>query len=479
MKKLILTTIATGIIISDAAYAVPRIDVPKTKLTLTESQIAAIKNERGQTHKNNSVNLFGEDNQEELEDLLQARLREVDHITHFRDRTSLDRALTFSGLALQAWNPDLRHSDAKNIVVKNIVNYGFVDGFIVPTMAMINGSYAIGNPGFGNLLNTMLADITPNIADTFKKQYGIQTETNNQNFDEISSQGRDGMWKALMSQLDPSFFEVHKETEKLLVDGRLKPAYKSENILANQTITSEDQFNSYNQSQEYNSKIKEGKINDFINININGDHTAIGNYLKKIGKEDNSQKIKDNRNSGLNSTPTNNPKEKNANKNYAVFSVDKKVNAWECSFRCTKDVFVYGLGGAGAGMIASPVAAAALGAVGAVMGLDECSRHLLCGGDGTRRKKDEPKEQPPKKEEPKQPKAGDNDPKTIEPSDDNEPSTIEEDSNTMPAIPSEVGPKKVFTAGNKDLIMKVSTKEKNAQRKDVGVTYPTAPQNGD
>lgn len=466
------------------SHATLRTDIPKQKITLTEAQINAIKNERGRPSKEVLPGIFGEDNSEELEELLQARLREVSHLTYFRDHTSLDKAITFSGLALQAWNPELRHTDTKKMVIKNIINYGFIDGFVVPTMVLLNSSYAIENKGFGNLLNTMLSDIVPSIADNLKKQYGIPTEVNNQNFDQISKNGRQAMWNTLLSQLDPDFFKVHQETEKLLVDGRLKPRAEVEDLPIKKTIISEDQFDIYGASREYEPQFKEAKINDFINVNINGDKTAIAHYLKKIGKEDNSQKIRDNRTSGMNSTPTNTVKETSGGKFRGVFSSDRKVNAWECAFRCTKDVFMWGLGGVGGGaLIGGPVGAAAMGTAGTVIGLDECSRHQLCGGDGTRRKKDEPKEQkenPPKKSEPKEPKAGDDDPRTIDTDDDdNEPSQLDEDSMTYPSLPSENGPKKIFTAGNKDLIMTVSVKEKTAQRKEVNVIYPTSPNNGD
>jgi hypothetical protein len=270
MKNIFLITLAVGnffTFFAITANAIPRPDAPKSKLTLTEAQIAAIKGERGRPAKDSSINLFYEDNTEQLEVLLQARLREVDNIIRLRDHTSLDRILTFSGLALQAWNPELHHTDTKMMIINNIINYGFVDGFIVPNMAMMDASYLIGNQDFGNSLNAMLAEVVPTIAENFKKQYGVPTEMNSKNFDQISKEGRNGMWVSLITLLDSDFFKVHNEIETNPSKEIPQPFY----FVKNNDL-----------------KTKELEIDGFININIMGDKTAIGHFLKKIGKKDNS-----------------------------------------------------------------------------------------------------------------------------------------------------------------------------------------------
>lgn len=477
------------------SYASLRTDVPKPKLGLTEAQINAIKNERGRPSKSSSVGLFNDDNSEELEQLLQARLREVSHLTHFRDHTSLDKALTFSGLALQAWNPELRHTDTKTMIVKNIINYGFMDGFIVPTMSLMDMSYATGNSGFGTLLNVMLNDITPGIAEHFKNKYGIPTEFRQKDFDQISNQARNTMWMSLISQLDPDFYQEHTNVERDFASARLDDGSSVNPNTKFKDITSNDQFdnfskvsddNTYYGPQEYDSAVKKSDMNDFINVALKGNKTALAHFLKKMGKEDKSQKIYANRNSGMNSTPTNNPNEKTENKYRGVFSADTKVNAWECTLRCTKDIITYGGTAGTIGLLGGPVTAGILGGAGVLLGADECSRHQLCGGDGIRRKKGDNKEPDESKNEssPKkhEPKAGDNDPKTIDNDDDltdTDSSDTDEDSATYPVMPSENGPKKTFTPGNKDLIMKVNVKETTAQRTDVGIIYPTSPNIGD
>lgn len=353
MKNLFLITFVVGNLMTPAANAALRTDVPKTKLTLTEAQINAIKNERGRPAKESSTIFFDEDNDEQLEELLQARLREVDNIVRFRDHTSLDRVLTFSGLAFQAWNPELRHTDTKTMIVKNIINYGFIEGFVVPTMAMMDASYAIGHEGFGNLMNAMLSEIAPNIAENFKKQYGVPTEVNGQNFDQISNHGRQRMWVALMGQLDPDFYKVHNETEILLIDGRLKA--KSDN--------------------------NDLSVNDFINVNINGDKTAIRNYLKKIGKEDNSSQLAGKR---------------------RLFSSElgDRVDATQCAVKCLKEVLSGAAegdaGGKAVGKIAgkgSKALARVTAVLGAANGVDKCIASTECGGSKEQRAEEKRKKE--------------------------------------------------------------------------------------
>lgn len=513
------------------SYAALRTDVPKPKLTLTEAQINAIKNERGRPSKDSSSEIFAEDNSEELEELLQMRLREVSHLTHFRDHTSLDKILTFSGLALQAWNPELRHTDTKKMVIKNIINYGFIDGFIVPTMAMMNASYAIGSNGFGNLLNVMLADIVPNLAENFKTQYKVPTESNGENFDQISNHGRQGMWITLMAQLDPDFYQVHNEMETQLVDGRLKPRTNDNSLPIHHSITSEDQFNVYGPAQEFDSKTKEAKVNDFINVNINGDQTAIQIYLKKIGKEDKSAEL---------------------SKKRKLFSSELTENEKQCAMKCLREVLSGGgegkTSGEAIGLFAGKKAglvAKVATVIGAANGIDRCINSSECGGS-----KEQRAEEKRKKEETEQAAAAEKqkyidqyndmikaeskkqlqedlkneekrkelekrrqeyeqakkDAQSNDDSDDEsgqqenkwehgrneKPKITDEDQKhfsekdiqkkkamaEIPMIPEEITSKHFKANDRLDLVVKTMTKEKNSETIKVNVVYPTNPNTG-
>lgn len=223
------------------------------KLTLTEAQIQAIKNEQHSRKSDNDINswLTDDGRYEQLEILLQERMQEVDRMTYFRHENSLDNALIFSTLAIQAWNPELKHVDVKTQIIKNIINFGFVQGFVLPTLSMIDMSYATGRPGFGILLNSMLAEITPSLAQSLQAQYGVPVQVNGRSFLKSSHLGRNGMWIALMQELGSEFFPSHQlETNKNETLGEwlaaeidpMKSADKSMDHFMNKAIKSEKTF---------------------------------------------------------------------------------------------------------------------------------------------------------------------------------------------------------------------------------------------
>ncbi len=223
------------------------------KLTLTEAQIQAIKNEQRSRKADSDVKswLIDDTDYEQLEILLQERMQEVDRMTYFRHKNSLDNALIFSTLAIQAWNPELKHVDVKTQVIKNIVNFGFVQGFVLPTLSMIDMSYATGRPGFGILLNSMLAEITPALAQSLQAQYGVPVHVKGRSFLKSSHLGRNGMWIALMQELGSEFFPSHQiETNKNETLGEwlaaeidpMKSADKSMDHFMNKAIKSEKTF---------------------------------------------------------------------------------------------------------------------------------------------------------------------------------------------------------------------------------------------
>lgn len=523
MKSLITLTFLASTLSAGTALAVPRTDVPKTKLTLTEAQITAIKNERGRPGNTKA-------NTHDLENLLQDRLREASHLIHFRDHTSLDKTLTFSGLALQAWNPELRNMDAKTMIVENIVKFGFVDGFIVPTMAMMDLAYASGNEGFGNLMNVMLADITPNIAEAFKKQYSIPTLVNDNNFHQITAQGRNGMWTVLMSQIDPEFYEEHY---KVTADSssRFNPPPNDDSIFNfGNNALSESYVYGVLAGKEYDPKEREAKVNDFINVNLKGDRTAIKNYLKKIGRNDNSENIKAKR---------------------KLFSSALGSESTSCLSKCLKEIGKTALDYAGDASLFSKswwmIGSAAT--AGAAIGADTCRTSSECGGSKEQKQAEKAQKESAAKEKEaqdqkyketmddyrkqeaaKQLEADKKDPekmkqlqkmkedyekykkesqKTNDDTESDEENTEVEDAHNrngrdikpmlndeessgtsiediqkmkkqqgIPMIPDEIGSSKIFTEDQHSWVTTVMEKETHAVRKEVSVIYPTNPNLG-
>jgi len=536
MKNLLQLTVITIVMTTAAANAALRTDVPKTKLTLTEAQIAAIKNEMHGPVKKKEANLFAGENYDELAEQLQNRLREAAEITNFRDHTSFDKALAFTALALQAWNPELRDIDIKAKIARNIVEFGFVQGFILPTMALMDKSYAIGNEGFGNLMNVMLADISPELAKTFQSNYGLPTEFNGRGFYEISNLSRNEMWIALLGQLDPDFYQEHNKKVDTTGAARLNQSKdKQDKLNFGQNTTSENYIDSYSLGKEFNSNRFEEKENDFINININGDRTAIAYYLKKIGRNGNSEKIMQTR---------------------RLFQNSLGVSTKECATRCFWDVLEGGIKGTSSGegigrairKYVPQLRTAGL-VLGAAHGVDKCIASTECGGSKEQRaaekaQKDadakakeaqnkayrETMDEYRKQEAAKQLEADkkdvekmkhlkqmkedyekyqkENQKNTEDEAEENEKneSTIHErggrDINPMiaeeegsgvtfedvqkmkqqqgmPTAPDEFASGKVFTVEHHECITKVMEKEKNAPPIKVDIVYPTNPNAGD
>lgn len=269
------------------------------KLTLTEAQIQAIKNEQHSRKSDNDINSWLTDDAryEQLEILLQERMQEVDRMTYFRHENSLDNALIFSTLAIQAWNPELKHVDVKTQIIKNIINFGFVQGFVLPTLSMIDMSYATGRPGFGILLNSMLAEITPSLAQSLQAQYGVPVQVNGRSFLKSSHLGRNGMWIALMQELGSEFFPSHQlETNKNETLGEwlaaeidpMKSADKSMDHFMNKAIKSEKTFIGQFVSQNSNiQNIKSDKTAKnlkgiFSNASANEAKTCFRQCLNEI-----------------------------------------------------------------------------------------------------------------------------------------------------------------------------------------------------
>lgn len=269
------------------------------KLTLTEAQIQTIKNEQHSRKSDNDINSWLTDDAryEQLEILLQERMQEVDRMTYFRHENSLDNALIFSTLAIQAWNPELKHVDVKTQIIKNIINFGFVQGFVLPTLSMIDMSYATGRPGFGILLNSMLAEITPSLAQSLQAQYGVPVQVNGRSFLKSSHLGRNGMWIALMQELGSEFFPSHQlETNKNETLGEwlaaeidpMKSADKSMDHFMNKAIKSEKTFIGQFVSQNSNiQNIKSDKTAKklkgiFSNASANEAKTCFRQCLNEI-----------------------------------------------------------------------------------------------------------------------------------------------------------------------------------------------------
>lgn len=347
MKISIKLTILAALLASNvnASAGLPQLGPkPKTHLTLTEAQILAIKNEMRGTPTKQDASLFADVKKENLEALLEMRFAEAAGITNIRNKESFEKSLSFLGLALQAWNPELRNIDIKSRIVNNIIDVGFVEGFVLPTMALLDKSYAIGRYGFGDMLNTMLADIAPEISVELKNQYGVSTDFNGRNFSEVTKHGRNAVWVGLLSQLDPDFYKEHNDKDQ--------PQTGTARLTLPNDLTTDEQ-------------------KDFINININGDKTAIAHYLKKIGHTDNAENLMHKR---------------------RIFQDSLGVSTKECAQKCVIEALKGGAkgGGMGAGLGKVlgkyiPQLRTAGYVIGASDGIDKCIASSECGGSKEQR----------------------------------------------------------------------------------------------
>lgn len=360
---------------------------------LKEKVKAQIKNEKHSgSSKSKTTNPFGNEydygnkvedaNEQEVEinqltQSLQERLSK-EELVKFYDYQTLDNVLSFSALALQAWNPELKNATIKTQIVRNIVNFGFMKGFVTPMMSLMDLSYATGKPQFGNLLNVMLMDIAPTIAIGFEKNYNIPTSINGLNFTQLSAHGRDYMWKVLTSQLDSEFYANHKNS---LIDAKLN-----------------DRIN----PMKYNDK----SMDHFINNTVKSDKSYLSQYFKMIGHENTELPSK----SGL----TEEKKKQNSEKFLAqrgVFTNSLASESNTCLAKCMDEVgdraVKYGDSGQAIGNAVGAivgkmakvgaVAGAGIGGligqgggmvVGAVVGGYECSKSSECGGKDKAKEKE-------------------------------------------------------------------------------------------
>ena len=185
----------------------------------------------------------------ELAEKLELKLKNDDLVKYY-DRQTLDKVLSFAAMAFQAWNPELKETSVKTQIVRNIVNFGFKKGFVSPIMSLIDVSYATGKPQFGNLLNVMMKEISPKVADQLEANYNLPTSINGANFLQLSGHGRQYMWDVLLSQLGHDFSKVHNQkltTEKKLNDliNPMKHSDESMDHFTENTVRSKNSFLDY------------------------------------------------------------------------------------------------------------------------------------------------------------------------------------------------------------------------------------------
>lgn len=102
------------------------------------------------------------------------------------DQKNQERVSRFFSLALEAWNPSLNPNDIQRIVDRHIENAGLLKGLIEPALALIDMSYAAGKPSFGNLLNPMIRELAPNLANQLHDKYQLPLDYHGQSFDRIA-----------------------------------------------------------------------------------------------------------------------------------------------------------------------------------------------------------------------------------------------------------------------------------------------------
>lgn len=258
MKKVQLLILATVTIASMNGFAgvtwPSGPNAPKSSIDL-EKLKAQIKNEKHSSNsKTDATDIF---EQQLFEDLV-LRLQQ-DELVKLIDDKTLDNVLSFSALALQAWNPELKDMAIKTQISRNIVQFGFMKGFVTPMMTLIDLSYATGKPQFGNLLNVMLAEISPAVASSFEKNYNLPTSINGVNFTQLSSYGRDYMWKVLVSQIGTDL-HVNFNQKLFQVDASL-----------------DDRINPMNYSDK--------SMDHFIDNTIKSKNSYLHQYFEIIGHE--------------------------------------------------------------------------------------------------------------------------------------------------------------------------------------------------
>lgn len=102
------------------------------------------------------------------------------------DQKTQEQVSRFFSLALEAWNPSLNPNDIQRIVDRHIEKAGLLKGLIEPALALIDMSYAAGKPSFGNLLNPMIRELAPDLANQLHDKYQLPLDYHGQSFGQIA-----------------------------------------------------------------------------------------------------------------------------------------------------------------------------------------------------------------------------------------------------------------------------------------------------
>ncbi|WP_413288261.1 hypothetical protein [Bdellovibrio sp. HCB337] len=291
-------------------------------------------------------------------------------LIQIRSQESLDQSITFLAAALLAWNPSLKKYNLKKILSDRVQKVGVMEGLVLPTITLIDMSYAAGVPRFGSLLNPMLNELAPSIAVDLNKKFQLPLDYKGESFGAISTRNS-------LPQLIESF------------QTRLDSNFNSQ-------MSAKPQSADLNQKQDLFHQVLIGP----------------GSYLKyRAGQLGNTDEAPQN----LKLPGGKNPSEGGSfGKEIAplpkgLFSNRTIVEYNTCTAECAFHAGLFGGAGWKAGLeigalIPHPVAKAVAPAVGGVIGigvgLNECSTSKACGGTGEPGPKKAP-EVPKNEEQPK------------------------------------------------------------------------------
>jgi len=351
---------------------------------------------------------------------------ELEKLVHAHSERTIPQAVRFLSLAMQAWNPTLRNTNLNAMINSNIKTYGVVIGLVNPTIALMDISFAAGRPEFGNLLNPMLTQVTPELGSMLNRKYGMAMDYEGRDFDTISQYGNADIWTTMTHTLGGEFYANNAE-------GNQSNTFDQNRDLATQIFQGRGSFYDYKVQREIGSLGRSQDLNDEAPITSktgfpsrHNDYTSTPGYRPGADPSSPGRAPFRTNNRDLTSNPGRSdemPNEGRAGKFKGPFS-NRNLSAYQSCFnecynnaadnvpKGSKAGGVIGgaigtLAGGPAGGITGGIIGGLIGAgVGVGAGIDNCRHSKACGGNGGDTGKPEPSKpnEPKVSPEPKQPK---------------------------------------------------------------------------
>lgn len=156
-------------------------------------------------------------------------------LSAYVDQKPWQTSAQFFALALKAWNPSLNLNDLERTIRDRVEQQGIMKAIVEPTLAMMDLSYAAGRPDFGKMLNPMLRELVPNLAQNLNQKYGLPLSYNGRSLKDVMAQPEATVLSRMQTALNEQF--THTSSPQRFLNPK--------DDFMKQTIFSEDSYLGY------------------------------------------------------------------------------------------------------------------------------------------------------------------------------------------------------------------------------------------